>query len=151
LLSPGRERGRTALRWLLAAAFLAAGYFHLADPRPFLRITPSWVPHPAFVIRATGLCELAGAAGLLVPRVRPVAAALLALYTVCVYPANVQHMLLFARSGAAWTGWLYHVPRLLFQPVILWWCLFAGRLIDWPFRSPGRAAPAPGPRPGPTG
>lgn len=151
MLSPKAERRRTAARWLLAAAFAGAGYFHLAHPRPFLTITPGWVPHPALVIRVTGWCELAGAAGLLVPRVRPIAAAALALYSVCVYPANIQHMLLFARSDAPWTGWLYHGPRLAFQPVIVWWCLFAGGLIDWPFRSPNPAARAPGLRPGPTG
>jgi len=151
MLSDRGEHARTLLRWSLAAAFAAAGYFHLAHPRPFLTITPAWVPHPALVIRATGWCELAGALGLLLPRLRQLAAAMLALYTVCVYPANIQHMLLFARSDAAWTGWLYHVPRLAFQPVIVWWCLFAGALTDWPFRSRARAVPARDRRPGPTG
>lgn len=29
------------------------------------------------------------------------------------------------------SGWLYHGPRLLFQPVIVWWCLYAAEVIDW--------------------
>ena len=146
-----RERGRIVLRWVLAIAFLAAGYFHLAHPRPFLTITPKWVPHPATVIRVTGLCEFAGAAGLLIPRLRWTAGVMLALYAVCVYPANVRHAMLFAASQASWTGWLYHGPRLAFQPVIVWWCLFAGNVIDWPFRNQGRVVPAPGRPQGRTG
>ena len=30
-------------------------------------------------------------------------------------------------------GWAYHAPRLLFQPVIVWWALFAGGITNWPF------------------
>lgn len=137
------ERARLILRWLLVAAFLLAGYFHLARPEPFLRITPGWVPYPRETIMITGLCELAGAIGLLIPRLRWIAGVMLALYAVCVYPANVQHALLFAQHGRDWTGWLYHGPRLLFQPVIVWWSLFAGRVIDWPFKAPSQADRSP--------
>jgi uncharacterized membrane protein len=128
------ERTRLLLRLLLVAAFLTAGYFHIAAPAPFVRIIPAWVPHPYGTVIFTGLCEFLGAAGLLIPRLRRFAGVMLALYSVCVFPANVQHAILFAEHGTRWTGWLYHGPRLLFQPVIVWWCLFAGTVIDWPFR-----------------
>jgi len=130
-----RDHVRLALRWLLVAAFLMAGYFHVASPAPFVRITPPWVPHPQEVVIVTGICEFLGAAGLLIPRLRRFAGLMLALYSVCVFPANIQHAILFAEHGTGWTGWLYHGPRLLFQPVIVWWCLFAGGVIDWPFRT----------------
>ncbi len=126
-------RTRLVLRLLLAAAFLAAGYLHITAPQPFMRITPAWVPMPYETVIFTGICELLGAAGLLVPRLRWWAGVMLALYAVCVFPANIQHAMLFAEHGKGWTGWLYHGPRLLFQPVIVWWCLFAGSVIDWPF------------------
>jgi uncharacterized membrane protein len=129
---------RPALRWLLVLAFLTAGYFHIASPAPFVRITPAWVPHPHETVIATGICELLGAAGLLAPRLRRFAGVMLALYAVCVFPANIQHAILFAEHGTGWAGWLYHGPRLLFQPVIVWWCLIAGEVIDWPFRKGSR-------------
>lgn len=132
------DRIRPGLRWLLVIAFLTAGYFHIMAPAPFERITPSWVPHPHETVIATGFCEWLGAIGLLVPRLRRLAGVMLALYAVCVFPANVQHAILFAEHGTSWTGWLYHGPRLLFQPVIVWWCLFAGEVIDWPFRKGSR-------------
>lgn len=132
-------RGRGILRLVLSAAFAIAGLAHLALPEPFLAITPSWVPAPGVVISVTGLAELFGAAGLLVPRTRKAAAWALAAYAVCVFPANVEHALIDLAGEGVGAGLplLYHGPRLLFQPVIVWWCLFAGGVVDWPF---GRAA-----------
>lgn len=124
---------RRLARWVLAAAFAAAGALHLVAPEPFLTITPDWVPQAETVIQLTGVAEILGALGLQVPRYRRAAGIGLALYAVCVYPANIKHMTDFADSGGDAAGWLYHGPRLLFQPVIVWWALWAGRVIDWPF------------------
>ena len=131
--SSDRERTRTVLRYLLVAAYLFAGYVHVHTPHFFMPVMPGWVPYPRETIVGTGLCEIAGAIGLLIPRTRGFAAIMLSLYAVCVFPANIKHMLDFAHSSGAWTGWLYHGPRMLLQPVIVWWTLFAGGLIVWPF------------------
>ena len=131
---PMAERARLVLRWLLTFVFLVAGAMHLHNPAPFVRITPAWVPYPEQVIAVTGLCEMLGAAGLLVPRLRWWAGAMLALYTVCVYPANIKHAVEHVAIGHTVLGWWYHAPRLAFQPVFTWWCLFAGGVIDWPWR-----------------
>ncbi len=128
-----RETNRRVLRIVLAAAFALAGIAHLRSPATFLAITPDWVPMPATVIMATGVCELAGAAALLTKRLRWFAGVMLALYAVCVFPANVHHALAGVAVGGTKLGWWYHGPRLAFQPVIVWWCLFAGTVIDWPF------------------
>lgn len=120
---------------MLAAVYLAAGILHLTLPAPFLAITPGWVPEPTLVIAATGLCELAGAVGLLIPRLRRAAGIGLALYAVCVFPANVKHAL--DGVPAVPLGWWYHAPRLALQPVLVWWALFAGGVISWPFRTRG--------------
>jgi len=31
-------------------------------------------------------------------------------------------------------GLAYHVPRMMLQPVLIWLALWAGKVIDWPFR-----------------
>lgn len=124
---------RQVLRALLALAYLTAGILHAFHPAPFLGITPAWVPYPAQVILVTGLCEIAGAIGLFMPRFRWWAGMMLAVYAVCVYPANVKHAFDYFEHGTGGlTAW-YHVPRLAFQPVIVWWALFVGGVIDWPF------------------
>ncbi|MBL8555187.1 MAG: DoxX family protein [Phenylobacterium sp.] len=125
---------RLVLRVVLGAVYLAAGIAHLRFPRPFLSITPPWVPQPELVIAATGVAEIAGATALVaVPRLRRAAAIGLALYAVCVYPANIKHAAdaLAAHGPSAW--WPYHAPRLAFQPVFVWWALFAGGVTNWPF------------------
>lgn len=142
----GGERGggvrRTALarpflRWVLALFYLTAGYFHLQNPQPFLTITPRWVPLPEAVVLFTGLAELAAVPALLQPWSRPLRRAAgigLALYAVCVYPANVNHMLIDLAKPSHGLGLGYHVPRLLAQPLLVWLALWVGEVTEWPWR-----------------
>jgi uncharacterized membrane protein len=89
-----------------------------------VRVTPDWVPMARAVVIATGLCELAGAAGLLTRRWRVAAGWAFALYALCVFPANVKHAMLDLGSGTG-LSWWYHGPRLLAQPLVVWWALWA--------------------------
>lgn len=131
------SRRRMAARWVLGVFYLAAGILHLVSPGGFVKITPSWVPEPGLVVALTGWCEVAGAlALLLVPRLRKAAGIGLALYAVCVYPANINHAVNAIAVGGETLGWWYHAPRLAFQPVFVWWALWAGGVIDWPWRGP---------------
>ncbi|WP_375454724.1 DoxX family protein [uncultured Methylobacterium sp.] len=144
--------GRIWLRRALIVLYGVVGAVHLAAPGKLMPIMPAWVPEPRLVILATGLCEIAGALALLSPRLRRAAGIGLALYALCVWPANIKQ---------AWEGipveglpdsWWYHGPRLAFQPVLIWAGLFAGGAIDWPFGGTrkGRAQAADGgARPGP--
>lgn len=122
-----RERSRIAL----SLFYLVAGVFHLAYPGPFLAITPGWVPHPALVIAATGVCEIAGAAGLWLPPFRRLAGIGLAIYAVCVFPANVKHAIDTLSAHPSPLQWTYHSLRLPLQPVIVWVALYAGRANLW--------------------
>lgn len=128
-----RDRVRTASRWLLSAFYLIAGVAHLARPGGFIAITPYWVPHPADIVAFTGLTEIAGAAGLHIPRLRKAAGIGLALYALCVWPANLNHALNDIPLKGVRLGWWYHGPRLLLQPVIIWWALWSSEAIEWPF------------------
>lgn len=126
--------GRRVSRWLLALAYLAAGFLHLRAPGGFIAITPHWVPWPALVVMLTGLAEIAGAVGLMIPRLRRAAGIGLALYAFCVWPANFNHAFNDIALGGGHLRWWYHGPRLALQPVIIWWALWAGGVIGWPFR-----------------
>ena len=96
-------------------------------------IMPGWVPWPRQVILFTGACEIAGSIALATRRLRFLAGIMLAAYAVCVYPANIKHAVDHVTTGGTTLGLWYHIPRLLFQPLIVWWALFAGRVVDWPF------------------
>ncbi|MEC3951310.1 DoxX family protein [Sphingobium sp. HWE2-09] len=130
-------RGRTIARLVLAALYLVAGIAHLTRPGGFIAITPHWVPMPETVVALTGVAELAGAIGLMIPRLRYAAGIGLALYALCVWPANINHAVNDIALGGRHLSWWYHGPRLALQPVIIWWALWAGGVMDWPFRRRG--------------
>lgn len=114
-------------------AYGIAGWAHLTRPAGFLAITPLWVPWPAFTVAITGVAELLGAAGLMIPRLRKAAGWGLALYALCVWPANFHHALADIPLGGEHLGWWYHGPRLALQPLIIWWALWVSGAVDWPF------------------
>lgn len=128
---------RAAFRWLLAIFYLIAGYAHLAWPRPFLEVMPHWVPAAEDVVFWTGIAELLGAAALAQPwsrRLRKAGAIGLALYAVCVFPANINHFALDMARDDGGLGLAYHIPRMFAQPVIVWLALWVGGVTDWPWR-----------------
>lgn len=104
---------------------MAAGIIHLAWPGVFLHIMPEAVPMPYAVVLATGVAEMAGAAALFAPRLRRIAGIMLALYCLCVYPANILHAVQDLSTGTG-LGMAYHYPRLFAQPFLCWWALIAG-------------------------
>lgn len=127
---------KTLLRGLLGALYLVAGYFHLAHPRPFLAITPEWVPFAEAVILWTGIAEIAGAIALLQPWstvLRKAGAIGLAAYAVCVFPANIQHFAMDMARPDGGLGLGYHIPRMFAQPIVIWLALWTGGTTNWPF------------------
>jgi hypothetical protein len=58
---------------------------------------------------------------------------MLALYAVCVFPANVKHAFDNVQLPQLPSSWLYHGTRLALQPVIVWSALYCGKIISWPF------------------
>ncbi|MFB7336121.1 hypothetical protein FNH09_33940 [Streptomyces adustus] len=76
---------------LLAGLLATAGTAHFAAPRQFDATVPRALPgSPRTWTYASGVAELALAAGLAVPRTRRVAALAAAAFFVGVFPANVK-------------------------------------------------------------
>ncbi len=124
---------RPAMRWVMAIFYFVAGILHLTATASFLAIVPNWVPAAREVVLATGICEILGALALLTPRWRGLAGIMLALYALCVFPANIKHAFEGVEVAGLPASWWYHAPRLALQPVIIWWALFSSEAIDWPF------------------
>ena len=127
---------RAPMRWLLATFYMVAGCIHLLHPDAFLPIVPDWVPFSRAVVLVTGVCEIAGAVGLITTRFRRIAGVMLAVYAVCVFPANIKHALEGIHVPPVPDGWGYHFLRLALQPVLVWWALYSAAVIDWPWRRP---------------
>jgi len=113
-----------ALRIGLAAMFVftAVSHFHPRTRPDLIRMVPTSLPAPAVLVSATGVLELLGAIGLLVPRALPAAAYGLMLLLVAMFPANVHA----AREGLMIGGrratpLLWRLPLQLFWIAALWW------------------------------
>ncbi len=103
-----------ALRAGLAAMFTVTGIAHFVGMRQeLIDMVPPALPAPELLVTVTGILELAGAAGLLIARTTPWAAAGLTLMLIGMFPANVH----LASYSDAWDDQL--VPRTLIQLVFL--------------------------------
>ena len=101
--------------------FTAAAHFNSMRPDMVAMVPPS-VPNPEFVVSFTGICEILGALGLLVPRTRRIAAVALIGYMVAVLPANIHA----AQTGVTLRGAPATpiVPRVALQLLFItlfWW------------------------------
>lgn len=112
---------RNRSRWLLALIFGAAGVLHFVAPLPYVRIVPPALPNAPLLVTLSGIAELVGAIGLLIPRTRRAAGFGLIALLVAVFPANVQMLLLAHADGASplWQALL--TARLPLQPLLIWW------------------------------
>ena len=101
--------------------FTAAAHFNSMRP-DMIAMVPPVVPNPELMVTFTGIAEILGAIGLLVPRTRRIAAVALILFLVAVLPANIYA----AQAGVTLRGQppTPLVPRVALQIVfiaLLWW------------------------------
>jgi uncharacterized membrane protein len=80
---------QAAVRLILAAFMVGVGVMHFVDPEPFVRIVPPYLPAPAALVAVSGVFEVLGGIGLLVPWARRFAGLGLVALFVAVFPANV--------------------------------------------------------------
>ncbi|MDB5655012.1 MAG: hypothetical protein JWQ94_2625 [Tardiphaga sp.] len=140
-INQSRGDRRAILRWVLAAFYVAAGIAHLWVPEKLLLIMPAWVPYPVPVIMLTGVFELIASTALVTRPLRWWAGIGLALYALCVWPANFKHAIDGIEMPLIGNSWWYHGPRLALQPVIIWWGLYGAGVIDWPWRTAANDPP----------
>jgi len=115
------------VRILLAAVFVGMGVAHFRPgPR---RVMAKMIPpamrwtgalRPEVLVAVTGVCEIAGGIGLLIPATRVLAAVLLAVFLVAVFPANAYAARHPERFGRLATPL---VPRLIGQIALIGLCV----------------------------
>jgi uncharacterized membrane protein len=129
---------RLVSRILLALLFLAAGTLHLLHPEVFMQIMPPWIPGPMACVIISGIAELAGGIGLLVParEVRRAAGWGLLALLVAVFPANVYmataHIRVNGFPSHDWMSW----ARLPLQLLIMLWVSRVTSI--WPAEGEGK-------------
>jgi uncharacterized membrane protein len=104
-------------------AFTAAGHFLRGEEMSAM--LPPAVPYRLEIVYLTGLLELAGAAGVWVPRLRRLAGFGLILMLVCFLPANVYSAFARVEFGGHGGGPAYLLVRVPFQLFVIWWAYYA--------------------------
>lgn len=112
-----------ATRAGLAVMFCFTAVAHFNSMRPdLIRMVPPAVPNPELMVTFTGLCEIFGGIGLLVPGTRRVAAAALIIFLLAVLPANVYAAQAeITLRGAAATPLVPRIALQLFFIALVWW------------------------------
>ena len=81
----------TPLRGALCAMFLLTASAHWGRGRPdLIRMVPPVFPSPGMIVSTTGVLEILGAVGLLIPATARSAATCLAVLLVAMFPANIR-------------------------------------------------------------
>jgi uncharacterized membrane protein len=118
---------KTALRWLLTAFMVAAGANHFINPDAYVAMMPARLPAPLLLVQISGVAEILGGLGLVLPATRRLAAwGLIALF-IAIFPANinmaVNHLPLGSHELPAWMLW----ARLPLQLVLIAWAYWYAR------------------------
>lgn len=115
--------GRDAVAWSLAVMFLFTASAHFSRTRgDFIAMVPRAFPNPGLLVSVTGVLEVLGAVGILIPATRGAAGLCLVLLLVALLPANVSA----ARRGVPMRGraptplWL-RIPMQILFVGLTWW------------------------------
>jgi uncharacterized membrane protein len=111
---------RKRSRLLLGVAFVAAGVNHFVMPRAYQRIVPpSMKDRARRLVAVSGVAEVAGGLGVLLPWTRrPAGIGLIALLA-AVFPANL-YMARAPEHFRKIPRWALYA-RLPLQPLMMWW------------------------------
>ncbi len=118
---------KTALRWLLTAFMVLAGLNHFIAPAPYVAIVPAALPAHLALVYVSGVAEILGGLGLILPSTRRLAAwGLIALF-LAILPANINmalhHLPMGGNDLPTWALWL----RLPLQAVLIAWAWLYAR------------------------
>lgn len=122
-----RSLPRTIGRLLLGGFLLFAGISHLTVSRLTFRAqVPRWLPIDAdFVVVASGVVEIAlGLSLILLVRRRVIVGVVVAIFFLLVFPGNISQLLTHTNSFGLDSD-LSRGIRLLFQPLLVIWALWA--------------------------
>jgi uncharacterized membrane protein len=112
---------KTVLRWLFTLVMVAAGLNHFLDPATYTAMMPEVLPAPLALVYVSGVAEIAGGLGLILPATRRLAAWGLIVLFLAVFPANLNMALNGLPLGKLdvpqWALW----ARLPLQLVFIAW------------------------------
>ena len=106
---------------LIAAMFVGTGVMHFVKPKLFTTIVPPFLPNALLLVYLSGVAEILGGLGVLVPAFRVWAGWGLIALLLAVFPANIYMALEAEKFGIA-PVWLWLRLPLQFALIAwVWW------------------------------
>ncbi len=117
---------KTIARLIMSILFILASTLHFTASEAELKIIPAFLPMRREALYITGVLELLGGVGLLVPnhKVQRAASWGLVALLVAIFPANVYQAVAGIKLGGFMNSPLYLWGRLPFQAVFIVWALW---------------------------
>jgi uncharacterized membrane protein len=112
---------KETLRGIFAVCMILAGITHFLAPGEYVKIVPSLLPAPETIVYISGVFEILGGFGLLIPSVSQAAAWGLVLLLIAVYPANINMAVNHIKITHVPDSNLLQAIRLPFQFVLIAW------------------------------
>jgi uncharacterized membrane protein len=127
------EYWRVGTRWFMGVCYVAAGVAHFALTRNYEAVVPGWIPAHREMVLLSGVFEVLGGMGVMLPDrfagTRRAAAWGIVCLLIAVWPVHfwmLQHPELYPRVSR-WALWV----RLPLQiPLILWAWTYTRRRLD---------------------
>lgn len=115
------HRRKEILRVILAVALVIVGITHFIRPEQYARIVPPVFPAPVSLVYISGVFEILGGIGLLIPVVSVAAAWGLISLFIAVFPANIYQALHSVPIDGIPHHPALYSARLPFQAVFISW------------------------------
>jgi uncharacterized membrane protein len=114
-------------RLFLGIFFIGAGILHFAISPVYIKIMPPYLPFPAELVYISGVFEILGGIGILIPMVQTWAGYGLVALMVAVFPANINMVVSYDQIGLDIPIYLLWL-RLPLQGLLIWWIWWANEL-----------------------
>ncbi len=121
---PTKETLRAGTRFVVGLSFAWVGIQHFINPDPFVGIMPPYLPWHLELVYLSGIFEILGGVGLLIPTTRRIAAWGLCALLIAVFPANIHMLINEVPFGDfppnPWLLWLRMPFQFVFALGVVW-------------------------------
>ncbi len=119
----GRSKIRYWGRILLVVAYFGAGINHFVNPEFYIPLIPDYFPNKPLINWLSGVAEVLGAIGVLIPVTRRIAVWGLIAMLLAFIPAHVYFIQLggCVPGGLCTPMWVAWVRLVVIHPLLIWW------------------------------
>ena len=114
--------------YIIGLMFILAGILHFLYPRKYQKVMPAYIPNHKAMVFWSGVAEVTGGIGIMIPVLQSVSGWGLILLLVAVFPANIEMFVKTYRSKKLPILTILLFLRLPIQFWLIYWVFMAAGL-----------------------